>query len=102
MELKERIERKIKKNFTISYAECEGNTAIKDTFITFCKLETDGSYLQGLKRLLENYSEDWKHESLSLQISELRQEIENLKKQQEQKKERPKRTTFGRGGIKDE
>ena len=96
MELKEKIERKIKKNFTISYFGTEANLSIKETFITFCELETDGSYLQGIKRLIENYSEDWKHESLSLQISELRQEIENLKKQKEQKNERPKARTFGK------
>ena len=96
MELKDKIESKIRKNFTLNYFDTEQNRAIKDTFITFCKLETENNWFQGLKRLLENYSEDWKHESLSLQISDLREEIENLKKQKEQTKERPKSRTFGR------
>ena len=94
MELKEQIEQTIKKNFTISYADTDNNRLVKDTFITFCKHETDGSYLQGIKRLIENYSSDWKYEELRELIQSLRGEIENLKKQ-EVPEQKPKKKTFG-------
>jgi hypothetical protein len=58
-------------------------------------METDGNYLQGIRLLLENYSSDWKYESLKAQLDELRIEIENLKKQPIQEKEKKRVKTFG-------
>lgn len=97
MELKERVESKIKKNFTISYNDTEQNRSVKDTFLLFCDNETDGSYLQGIKKLLENYSADWKYEIFQSELQQMREEIANLKKQpvQEEKKVRSIKTFGG-------
>ena len=101
MDLKERVESKIKKCFKICYKNIEANQRIHKTFINFCEEETDSNYLQGIKRLLEVYGTDWKYAELSQNILDLKHELFKLKEQkQEIKKERTKVKTFGKEELK--
>jgi len=97
MNLKDKIEGKIKKIKNISFFDTEGNNAIWKAFILFCSEESDNNYLMGLKILLQSYSTDWKYASLYTGITELRQELAQLKN--EKKKESPSKNrsikTFG-------
>lgn len=63
------------KVFAVKYNNNEGNRAVHEAFISFCWSETDGNYLQGIKRLLENYNSDYRYELLSNEIEVLKQEI---------------------------
>ena len=77
-------------SFTIKYNNTENNRAIHDSFSKFAWDECDGSYLQAIKRLLENYSMDYKYESLFLQIEELKTKIIELENQPAEKKKEVK------------
>jgi len=78
----------------VRYNNTEPNRAVHKAFTQFCWDNTDGSYLQGLKVLLENYSLDYKYESLFLQIEELKSSVvdlaEQLKEKPEEKKKEPR------------
>ena len=75
----------------IKYNNTEPNKIIHKAFTQFCWENCDGSYLQGLKLLMNNYALDYKYESLFLQIEELKSSLldlaEQLKQQPEEKKE---------------
>lgn len=76
----------------IKYNNTEPNKVIHKTFTQFCWDNCDGSYLQGLKILMENYALDYKYESLFLQIEDLKSSVvtlaEQLKDKPEEKKEK--------------
>jgi len=64
---------------TIKAKRNDHNEGVIRQFKLFCKNETDNDYTQGLKRLLEHYSTDWKYESLYNEISELKTDIAEIK-----------------------
>jgi hypothetical protein len=75
-------------------ANTEDNLNTKQVFIDFAWQETGGVYFQALKKLLENYSADYKYASLFEQIEGLKASIielqETLKPKVEEKKEEPR------------
>lgn len=79
-----------KKYFVIKYGDTEPNNAVHEAFIHFAWAETDGSYLQALKKLLENYSDDYRFELLHSSLEELRGSVVELAKKAEEPK--PKKT----------
>ena len=100
-ELKERVENKIKKNFVIQYYDTEQNKAVIKTLLLMCKEETDNNWLQGIKKLLEYYSNDWKTQVLMNELQQLRERITNIetnnipKQSQEKTRDRTIKT-FGK------
>jgi hypothetical protein len=70
----------------IKYNNTEPNKAIHKAFTQFCWDNVDGSYLQGLKLLMDNFALDYKYESLFLQIEDLKSSVVTLA---EQLKEKP-------------
>ena len=79
-------------SFKIKYNNTEENRQVHDIFRKFAETETDNHYLLALKKLLENYSDDYRFEALWEKISlvesamvELTQH--NQPKQEEKKKE---------------
>jgi len=99
--LKDKVEKKIKKYFSIGYYDTENNRKIHEAFIYFCKKETDGNYLQGMKRLLEWYSVDWKYELLREEIYGIKKRVADMtdsqQMEQQETKKQPKTKTFGKG-----
>jgi len=97
-ELQEKIESKIKKTLKISYYCNKQNEAIVNTFLEFVDLETDGGRLQGIKRLLEHYSTDWKYESMFNELQSLKKLVYEKKdvKQEVLSEKSRKVKTFGR------
>lgn len=77
----------------IKYNNTEPNRIVHKAFTSFCWEHCDGSYLQGIKTLMDNYSLDYKYESLFLQIEDLKSSVvvltEQLKKQSNEKSEEP-------------
>ena len=94
--LQTQIEQKIKKYFKIGFFNTEANNTVKDTFVQFCTLETDGNYLQGIKKLLENYSLDWKYASLYEELQSLKVELNKFKVQPLKEEDVKVYKTFGR------
>jgi hypothetical protein len=65
----------------IKYNNTESNRIVHKAFTQFCWENTDGSYLQGIKLLMDNFAMDYKYESLFLQIQDLKSSIVELKEQ---------------------
>lgn len=96
--LKEKIEKQMKIYFKIGYNNSEANRKVHEAFVKFCEYETDGGYLQGIKKLLEFYSLDWKYATLHDKIEQLKEDVTKYKEQclQVQKQEPEEKTkTFG-------
>jgi len=76
----------------IKYNNTSPNKAVHKAFMSFAWQECDGSYLQALKKLIENYALDYKYESLFLQIEDLKSSIIGLSTKLEpiEKKKEPK------------
>lgn len=60
-----------KRTFFIRYNNSESNMGVHKAFIDFCWRETDGNYLQGIKKLLENYAEDFRYNLLCNKIEDV-------------------------------
>jgi len=75
----------------IKYNNTDANRNVHKAFTSFCWEHCDGSYLQGIKVLMDNYALDYKYESLFLQIEDLKSSIvglsEQLKKSDDKKEE---------------
>lgn len=67
------------KFFSIKFNNTEENRDIVKTFKAFAWKESDGSFLQAMKRLVENYSSDYKYAALYDMIISLSEEIKQLK-----------------------
>jgi len=78
-------------SFKIKYNNTEENRGVHDTFRKFAEAETDNHYLLALKKLLENYSEDYRFEALWEKISLVESAMIELTKNkpEEKKKEEP-------------
>lgn len=78
----------------IKYNNTEPNKNIHKAFTQFCWDNTDGNYLQGIRLLLDNYSLDFKYESLYMEIQNLKSSLieltEQLQNKPEEKKEKIK------------
>jgi len=73
--LKDKIESQIKQYKSIGFFDTKENKIVWSTFVQFCKLESDGNYLLGIKMLLQSYSTDWKYDSLYNEIQSLKEQI---------------------------
>ncbi len=95
--LKSRIEKGMKIYFKIGYNNTEANKRVHEAFVTFCEHETDGGYLQGIKKLLEFYTLDWKYATLKKEIQELKEDVEKHREQpiQVEEEESKETKTFG-------
>lgn len=69
------------KVFTVKYNNTDPNNLVHKAFIEFAWAETDGNYLMALKKLLENYSEDYRYNSLYLQLEDLKGSVVSLNEQ---------------------
>jgi len=95
-EYKERIEKKIKKRKLVCFFDTQVNSQIWDTFLEYCKNESDDNYLQGIKKLLQAYSTDWKYNALFNEIQLIKEQIHKQTKVKiEDKKPSRKIKTFG-------
>ena len=66
----------------------DDNNNTKKAFVEFAWAESNGNYFQALKRLIENYSADYKYATLYTAIEELKASIiENTLKDSEKKEE---------------
>ena len=65
--------------FNVKARDTEANQATHDSFREFCKVETDRNYTQGLNKLLEYYSGDYKYEMIYETIQEVKVLIEDLR-----------------------
>jgi hypothetical protein len=85
--------------FNIKYRGTKENKQVHDDFKAFCNQHTEGNYLMGISRLLEQSSLDWKYQILSEEIELLKQKLIELEQLQSTPKEPekvvPKRMTFG-------
>lgn len=63
------------RSFNIRYNNTDPNRKYHKAFIEFCWAETDGNYLQGIKKLLESHSLDYKYNLLYKEILELKARI---------------------------
>ena len=72
----------------------EDNRNVKKSFIAFAWEESNGNYFQAMKRLLENYSADYKYASLFEAIQGIKANVamleSSLQTPVEEKKEEPK------------
>jgi len=78
----------------IKYNNTKPNVMVHKAFTQFCWDNADGSYLQGLKLLMDNYSLDYKYESLFLQIEDLKSSILELTDQLKQPVEEKSKHKF--------
>ena len=76
--------------FSIKADDTEENQAVHDAFKEFCKVETDNSYTQGLRKLMEYYQGDFKYELLNNAMNELRVLVDDLKSSVVSLNEKPK------------
>lgn len=65
----------------IKYNNTPSNSNVHKAFTQFCWDNCDGSYLQGIKILMENYALDYKYESLYLEIQNLKSSVVDLAEQ---------------------
>jgi hypothetical protein len=65
--------------FTVKAKDNEQNNTIHEAFRTFCKLEADNNYTQGLKMLLDYYSSDMKYEAIWAELQRVKEEMEIMK-----------------------
>lgn len=79
--------------FSVKAPKTEMNEAIHNGFRLFCKEETKDDYTLGIKRLLEAYQTDWKHDVLMERILELTARIDALEKGEE-KEQKEDEVTF--------
>jgi len=96
-EVKERLDDITTINFSIT--KCPLN--VFKAFSSFCKRETNDNYAFGLKLLLDSREANVKEVVLYEQYLELKDEIENIKKQLGNE-ERKKPKTMGSGGMKND
>lgn len=64
--------------FTVKYNNTENNESIHKAFIEFSWAECDGNYLLAIKKLLENYSDDYRYSLLMAAIDELKGSVIGL------------------------
>lgn len=86
-DLSDKVEESIVYVFKVKYHGTKENVAVHEAFKEYCRLQTDNNYLQGIKRLLELASVDWKYESLHEEIIELKNKVVLLEQEKESKKE---------------
>ena len=81
-------------SFKIKYNNTEENRGVHDTFRKFAEAETDNHYLLALKKLLENYSEDYRFEALWEKISLVESAMVELNKPATEEKKEEKDSKF--------
>jgi hypothetical protein len=64
--------------FTIKATDTEANTATHEAFKAFCTAECDNNYTLGIRRLLEHYEEDYKHETIWNAIADINHRIDEI------------------------
>jgi hypothetical protein len=94
-DLSEQIEERIIYAFTVKYYGTPENVAVHNAFKEYCRNNTDSNYLQGIKRLLELSTVDWKYESLHDEILELRNAVSLLEQEKVPVVKNPVIKTFG-------
>ena len=89
-------------SFNVKFNTTDQNLKTFEEFKLFCKRETDNNYLQGIKTLIELHSKDFKYnalydliELLQIDVNNLRNELEQYKKENSNKEEKPMFKTFG-------
>lgn len=92
-DLKERIENQMVVCFKVCHPNDAESNRVADVFREFCRRETQNNYLQGIKKLLEAYSSDWKYETLHQEIMVLKEEVRALSQPKPEDKKAIK--TFG-------
>jgi hypothetical protein len=73
--------------FSIKAHNTEENMAVHNAFREFCKVETDNNYTLGIKKLLENYSQDTKFDILYEMIQELEMKVDDKKSKEKENEE---------------
>ena len=91
--------------FKIGYSNTEENRQVHHAFMSYCEHETDNNYLQGMKRLLEWYSTDWKYNTILTELKSVKEELTLFKQEMSEKEnsEKPIKevTTFGKNKTKE-
>ena len=71
----EQCEEKTTYVFKIGYKGTKENKEVHQKFSAFAKAECDDGYLMAIKKLIENYEDDWKFNVLANEIGSVREEL---------------------------
>ena len=67
--------------FSVKAKDTDHNRSIVEAFLNFAKTECADNYTLAIKRLLESYQNDYKHELLYDEIERLKKELRESKKE---------------------